>query len=141
MKQSPTELIQSYTNAFDSGDLQALTRCFHDEASIVGTHYGILVSANRSMYIEFLGAMGVGQLLAGRSCVNRVWNEIQGEIAVACLIEELAGCTILAYATMIATLEGWKFISKSFHAYEEGQTPNISYQRRIRSEEHPYQKH
>lgn len=121
--------------------MQALKECFHNEASIVGTHYGILVSANRSTYVEFLSAMGVGQLLAGRSCVSRVWNEIQGEIAVACLIEELAGSTILAYATMIATLEGWKFISKSFHAYEMGETAIKWLQGRTRSNQLPYPTH
>lgn len=119
-------LIDTYTTAFTTGDLAALEGCFHKDAAIIGTQDGLFVTADRSVYVGFLGGMGLGTSRTGKATVQKVWENRQGRIAVVCLVEELAGARTIAYATMLQTADGWKLISKSFVAQDAPETAALT---------------
>lgn len=120
MHKTPQSLVSSYCAAFSVGDLATIERCFHKDASIIGTQDGLFVTANRATYLTFLRGMGLARPTAEDREVQAAWEERQGRIATVCLIETLVGSKTVAHLSMLKTSEGWKFISKSFIAYPPG---------------------
>lgn len=132
MGKTASGLIDTYTAAFAAGDLAALEGCFQENAAIIGTQDGLFVTADRFVYLGFLGGMGIGTSRTGKSAVQKVWENRLGSIAVACLVEELAGARTIAYATMPQTADGWKLISKSFVAQDAPETAALPADRSIK---------
>lgn len=105
MSRTVGELIDTYVAALTTGDLTTLKGCFHKDAAIIGTQDGLFVTADRSVYVGFLGETGLGKPVTHTPCVHRIWENSQGKIAVACFVEQFSGAITVVYATMLQTAE------------------------------------
>lgn len=126
MGKTASDLIDRYVSALRAGDLAALESCFHKDAAIIGTQDGLFVTADRSVFMGFLRGVGLDRHTLDRPYVQKIWENRQGKIGVACLLEQFAGAKTLVYATMLQTAEGWKFISRSFVAHDPDEFPEVN---------------
>ena len=120
------ELIQAYVTAFAIGDTATLERCFHKDATIVGKQDGVFIATDRATFLSFLKNLGLGQATTGRCQVEPIWEDRQGSLAVACIVEKVLDSKVLCYQTMIKTDEGWKFLSRSFLGYDGDPSSNTT---------------
>jgi ketosteroid isomerase-like protein len=123
MNSTPRELIRTYTEAFQAGNIEVIAQCFHDDAAIVGSQDGLFIATNRATFLRFWRDMGLAQANSKPRKIEPVWEEQHGNLACACVTESFSGSRILCYLTMIKTEGGWKFISRSFVGHEVEEPP------------------
>jgi hypothetical protein len=119
MAETIKELLQIYIAAFSIGDFDAIERCFHKDATIVGKQDGVFIATDRSTFLLFLKNLGLGKAGPELCQVEPIWEDRQGNLAVACIVEKVRDSKVLCYQTLIKTHEGWKFLSRSFLGYDD----------------------
>ena len=118
MADTTQELMQNYMDALAIGDMAILERCFHKDATIIGKQDGVFIATDRATFLSLIRNLGLRHANFGRYNVEPIWEDRQGNLAVACIVEKVLDSKVLCYQTMIKTDEGWKFLSRSFLGYD-----------------------